>query len=204
MRKFFTILTVALFASLSLMAQKKKFHVKLDYGLKTGINVTHFHLDNLRDQTEKSFNSKWRTGFVFGLFVKVPIYKGFSIQPEFLYSSMGGDYRTITQNHVRARYNYFSIPVLGKYNFCKHWSVFAGPQFDFLIQGKESSGSGSYKVSDNLKDFDILATGGLEFWASKHIVFQVRYMRGFNDVDLRANGVRYYSEGVQGTFGVRF
>ena len=204
MRKIFTILTVSFFVSLGLMAQPKKMHIKLGYGLKTGLNFTHFRLNDLRDQPDEHLNTKWRTGFVLGGFVTVPVYKKISIQPEFLYSSMGGDYWTQLQEHVRARYNYFSIPVTLKYNLCKNFALLAGPQFDFLIQGKESTGEGKFKVSDNLKDHDILVTGGIEFWASKHIVFQVRYMRGFNDVDYRSNMVRYYNEGVQGTFGIKF
>jgi len=210
MRKFFTILSVCLLVSLSLLAQNKKSNkIRLGLGVKTGVNLTHFNIDDLSDNTYAGYSSKYRTGFVLGGFVTIPVYHKFSIQPEFLYSSMGGDYwtkptSTSAREHIRARYNYFSIPVLAKYNFYKHLTVFAGPQFDQLITGRETNSSGAYKVSDYLKDNDVFIAGGLEFWASRHIVFQVKYMRGFNDVDNRANGVRYYQEGVQATFGVKF
>jgi hypothetical protein len=213
MRKTFTILFVCLLAGLCVMAQAKKPAAKKRLvsavGVKTGLNFSHLILDDLTDQPVETLNPKWRTGFVLGGFITIPVYKHFSIQPEFGYSSMGGDYwvspsSTSGLEHVRARYNYFSVPVLVKYGFCKHFAVVAGPQFDVLISGKESRGSGTYKVSDDLKDHDVLATGGLEFWAGKCVVFQVRYMRGFNDVDVRPNTVRYYNEGVQATVGVKF
>jgi hypothetical protein len=209
MRKFFTIFIITLFVSATLLAQKKKFHVKLDYGMKTGMNFSHLLLRDLQDNVDHDFNSKWRTGFVLGMFVKVPVYKKFSVQPEFLYSSMGGDYYTPTSGpsgyqHVRDRYNYFSIPVMAKYQLCDHINIVAGPQFDFLIAGREKNGSGTYKVSDQLKDFDGMVTGGVELWAGKCINFMVRYMKGFNDLENRANGVRFYQEAVQATVGVKF
>lgn len=205
MRKCFIVLTVILFVSSGLMAQDKKMHrVRLGYGLKTGMNYTHFYLNNLKDALDQRFDRSWRTGFVFGGFVTVPVYKQFSIQPEFLYSSMGGDYTTDQQDNVRARYNYFSIPVTAKYKVCRKIALLVGPQFDFLIQGKESTNGGKFKVSDDLKDYDIAVTAGFEFWPTRHIVLQARYMKGFNDIDFRPNMVRYYNEGVQATFGVKF
>jgi hypothetical protein len=93
---------------------------------------------------------------------------------------------------------------LVKYNFCRHFAVVGGPQFDLLLTARESRSGGTYKVSDDLKDHDVLVTGGVEFWATKHVVFQVRYMRGFNDIDNRANTVRYFNEGVQATVGIKF
>jgi outer membrane protein OmpA-like peptidoglycan-associated protein len=175
----------------------------IDWGLKTGLNGSHFRIDNLQDNPDPNIRAKWKTGFVAGLWVKVPVYKKFSLQPEFLYSSMGGDYYTNVGAHVRARYNFFSIPVMAKYQWTRHFAFIAGPQFDFLIQGKEATGNGKFIVSDQLKDFDILATAGMEAWVTKCIFFQARYMKGFNDLDYRANKGRYYQEGVQLTVGVK-
>ncbi len=205
MRKFLIVLTVFSFVTSSLLAQDKKSHKKfhVDYGLKTGINITRFNLADLKDAAAPNITEKWRTGFVFGAFLNTPIYKKFSFQPELLYSSMGGDFLNNTGQKVRARYNFFSIPTMAKYTVGKHWAFLAGPQFDMLIQGTERSSLGKIDVSDDLKDFDILGTVGVEAWPSANTVFQARYMRGFNDVDLRANATRYYQEGVQLTFGLK-
>jgi hypothetical protein len=209
MRKIFTIFFITIFISSGLLAQKKKLHVDLDYGMKTGMNFSHFLLRDLQDNEHHDFNSKWRTGFVLGMFLRIPLYKQFSIQTEFLYSSMGGDYYTPTSGpigyqHIRARYNYFSIPVMAKYKLNNHVSFVAGPQFDFLIAGKERNSSGTFKVSDDLKDFDGMVTGGVEFNTGKTFNWMIRYMRGFNDLENRANGVRFYQEGVQATVGIKF
>ena len=209
MRKIFTIFFIILFISSSLLAQKKKFHLSLDYGVKTGMNFSHLLLRDLSDNVAHDFNSKWRTGFVLGMYVKVPVYKKFSVQPEFLYSSMGGDYYTPTSSslgyqHVRDRYNYFSIPLLAKYQLTHCVNIVAGPQFDFLIAGRERNSEGTFKVSDDLKDFDGLVTGGVEFLTGKTVNWMIRYMKGFNDVENRANGVRFYQEAIQATIGIKF
>jgi hypothetical protein len=204
MRKIVILLTAALFVSLGLFAQKKKMHVKADWGMKIGINGSHFYLHDLQDENAPNIHTRWKTGFVLGAFVNLPIYKKVSIQPEFLYSGMGGYYYNANNDLIKARYNYFSIPVEVKYKLSKKFAVLVGPQFDFLIEGKERVNGQNSHVSDGLKDFDIAITGGLEWWVSKHLFFAGRYMRGFNDLDYRPDMMRYYSEGVQLTMGIKF
>src|SRR5262245_18661974 len=107
MRKIFTFLILSLFFSSSLLAQKKKWG---HFGLKTGLNYTTIKTDAANAE------SVWKTGFVLGAFVKIPVNAKTAIQPEFLYSSMGGN---ITYNNLpptnNYRLNYFSIPILVKY-----------------------------------------------------------------------------------------
>ncbi|MER3499450.1 MAG: hypothetical protein C4308_12870 [Chitinophagaceae bacterium] len=206
MRKISILLFAILLPGIGAFAQKKKFHLKLEYGMKIGMNGSHFYLHDLQENNAPYIHTRWKTGFVLGAYVNMPLYKKISVQPEFLYSGMGGTYYDIREadTKVKARYNYFSIPVLAKYKISKKWAFIAGPQFDFLIQGKERVGGKNHIVSDGLKDFDIGATGGIEFWPVKRIFLSGRYMRGFNDVDYRADMMRYYMEGVQLTMGIKF
>jgi hypothetical protein len=205
MRKLFTILLIGIFVCPTVIAQNKKASkIKLDWGLRTGVNITHLYITDINDDPVPGYESNWRTGFVLGAFVHIPLHKKIAVETNFLYSSMGGDYTTNLSDHIRARYNYFSIPVLAKYAINNKWTVLAGPQFDFLIQGKETSSAGKFKVSDYLKDHDVLATAGVQYQLSKCTHLQARYMRGFNDIDFRANMRRYYNEGVQVTAGISF
>ena len=49
-----------------------------------------------------------------------------------------------------------------------------------------------------------MVTGGVEFLTGKTINWMIRYMKGFNDLENRANGVRFYQEGIQATVGIKF
>lgn len=154
MGKFFALVVMTLFPCTFLIAQDSEKTVH--FGVKTGVNVTHFNLKDVNDDKTKT------------------------------------------------RYNYFSMPMLLKFFFGNHWAIIAGPQFDFLIQGKESMNGQNFDVSDYLKDHDILASGGFDHWPCKCIVLSARYMKGFTDIDFRSNAVRYYQEGMQASIGLKF
>jgi hypothetical protein len=196
MRKIFFTLSVALLCCTALMAQKKRWG---HFGLLSGMNFSTFRLHgNLTESTDAS----WKTGFVVGMFDKIPIGKGFSVQPEFLYSSMGGNFDARVGGLDHYRLNYFSIPVLLKYNFLKNWSALFGPQFDLLIQAKKLDNTGGVnKVTSDFKDYNFLFTAGIEGWANKTIVFSGRYMYGFQAVYGSTTTPEFHNHGVQFTIG---
>jgi opacity protein-like surface antigen len=196
MRKITTIIVIALLLSTSLMAQKKKWG---HFGLKTGLNYSSI-------STDDDVDNKWNTGFVLGAFVKIPLHKGWAIQPEFLYSAMGGGIETGIPPANDYRLNYFTIPVLIKYQFCKGLNAVAGPQIDFLIQGKRRNSGLSTKITDDLNEFGFNATGGLEWWPTRCLSFGLRYIHGFNNIldddDNTPNPNNWKNRGVQLTVGV--
>src|SRR5687768_6079357 len=51
-------------------------------GVKGGLNLTNLYVDDVEDENMK-------VGFNLGLFAKLPVTSGFSIQPEVLYSVKG-------------------------------------------------------------------------------------------------------------------
>ena len=127
-------------------------------------------------------NSDFRTGFVAGAFVNFPIRKSpISFQPEFLYSSMGGDLSSELKEKENFRFNYFSIPVLIKYQFSKKLAAFAGPQMDAILYAEESNKFGEFDITKSVEEFDAYITGGLEYWIGKDIVLGGRYMHGLNE-----------------------
>src|SRR5687767_12474875 len=89
MRKFVLLLASVFFViSLSVSSQTTNKQ-KVSIGIKSGINFSNFKLDG---NIPNGMTSDFRTGFVAGAFVTFPVGESpFSIQPEFLYSSMGGD-----------------------------------------------------------------------------------------------------------------
>src|ERR1044071_2539797 len=62
---------------------------KVSLGIKTGVDISKLKLNG---KIPGIMESHYRTGFVAGAFVNFPFGKSpISLQPEFLYSSMGGD-----------------------------------------------------------------------------------------------------------------
>jgi outer membrane protein OmpA-like peptidoglycan-associated protein len=203
MRKFVLLLTTVFFIiSLPVLGQLTDKQ-KTMFGIKTGVNVSRFNLNgNLSDLV----NADFRTGFVAGAFVNFPTKKSpISFQPEFLYSSMGGDLSTELKEKVNFRLNYFSIPVLIKYQFSKKLAAFAGPQIDAILYAEKSDKFGEFDITNNVAEFDTYITGGLEYWIGKDIVLGARYMHGLKKVaTLAPTDISMNNRGFQFTIGLRF
>jgi Outer membrane protein beta-barrel domain len=192
MRKISTTLIIALLISSSLLAQKKKWG---HFGLKTGLN---FSTINVKDNDE--VESKWKSGFVLGAFVQIPLSSKFSIQPEFLYSSMGGNLETSFAAVNHYRFNYFSIPVLGKIQVCKNFNALVGPQIDAIIQGKSNV---QYDITNMLNEFVFSATGGVECFVKPSIVLGLRYMYGLSNSLGNDSPIKWINHGAQLTIGFK-
>ena len=196
MRKFFTIFIISIFSTSGVFSQKK---IRSSLGIKSGINFSTLRLDG---SGSGAWKTAWKTGLVAGGFVNVQISNRFAIQPEFIYSSMGGHLVSSGLGTDRYRLNYFSIPILAKIKICKHAAAVVGPQVDILIQAKKYTSAGYYKVTDNYKDHDFLVTGGLEYWPLKFLSLTGRYMYGLCDID---PGIllSMKNQGVQITVGIK-
>ncbi len=197
----FLISFVFIVPSIPLLSQSSEKE-KISIGAKTGLNISKL---NLNGKSAGVTSSDYRTGFVAGAFVNIPVKKlPFSIQPEFLYSSMGGDLTNERHENQNLRFNYFSIPILIKYRITKKWTAFAGPQFDAIIYGKENNKFGEFDVTSNVEEFDVYATAGLEVWLARDVVLNARYMHGFYEVYTNAPDMTMNNRGFQLTLGLRF
>ena len=206
MRKFVLLLTtVFCVISLPVLSQstdKQTEKQKISLGIKTGVNVSRLKLNG---KIPGVVNSDFRTGFVAGAFVNFPAGKSpFSFQPEFLYSSMGGDLTNELNEKQNLRFNYFSIPVLIKYQFSKKLAAFAGPQLDAIIYAEESNKLGEFDITNSVSEVDYYATWGMELWPWRDIVLNARYMHGFKKVYTTAPDISMNNRGFQITLGLRF
>jgi len=203
MRKFVLLLNIVFLSVLTLpVFSQTTEKQKVGLGIKSGFNISRVKLNG---KIPGLFESDFRTGFVAGAFVNFPFKKApFSIQPEFLYSSMGGDLLDPNNLKENLRFNYFSIPVLIKYQFTKKLAAFAGPQLDAIIYGKETNIYGKFDITKSVEEFDAYVTGGMEWWLWRDIVFNARYMHGFKKVYTMAPEISMNNRGFQLTLGLRF
>ncbi len=208
MRKFVLLLTTVFIIFLSPASAQTSGTTdpekkKVSLGIKSGVNVSKFRLNG---KIPGIMTSRYRTGFVAGAFVNFPTGQKspFSIQPEFLYSSMGGDISNDYNESQNVRLNYFSLPVLIKFGISKKLTAFAGPQLDAIIYAKESNKFGEFNITKSVEEFDAYATGGMEWWPWRDIVLNARYMHGFKKVFSTAPEITANNRGFQFTLGLRF
>src|SRR5215813_4652416 len=86
-------------------------------GIKGGVNLTNMYVNDISDENMK-------VGVNLGFFAKLPLTRGFSIQPELLYTSKGAKetYNNFFQGSGEYRFNlnYIELPVLAVINVGKN------------------------------------------------------------------------------------
>lgn len=146
------------------------------FGVKAGLNISTISNSDL--------NSK--AGFYGGVFANIPVAQDFSVQPEVLYSGMGG--KAKGSNNVKLNMDYIAVPVMLQYNLIPNLYVEAGPQFGFLISAKGKGNGGSVDVKDNFKTFDFGLGLGAGYYFTQNIGVNVRYTAGLSDIPKNNNG----------------
>lgn len=106
------------------------------FGIKGGINFSNLYVSNVQ-------NENLKVGLNAGVFAKLPVFKGLSIQPELLYSNKGAKdtYNNFAQGSGEYRFNlnYIETPLLMVFNLTPNFSLSGG-------------GYAAYLVSANVKD----------------------------------------------------
>jgi len=179
------ILGLALVAGTFTFAQKTPTASSspVRFGLKAGLNISNISNSDL--------NSK--AGFYGGVFANIPVAQDFSVQPEVLYSGLGG--KAKGNSNIKLNTDYIAVPVMLQYNLIPNLYVEAGPQFGFLISAKGKGTGASVDVKDNFKTFDFGLGLGAGYYFTQNIGVNVRYTAGISDVpknnpgDASRNGV---------------
>lgn len=99
----------------------------IEFGVKTGLNLatTKFPSQSLDINRIRLFNA--------GFFVQVNLDKKFSIRPEFLFAVKGFGYSELNRYQRKVKFNYLTMPLLAGYRVTKELTVFAGPEFGYLL-----------------------------------------------------------------------
>ena len=188
MKKLSIVLLAVTILTAGTSAQAQSKQKKLSWGFKLGLNGSNIRMENGPD-------SDWKTGLATGVFINIKAGDRFSIQPELLYSSMGGS-NLEAADETSLRLNYFSLPILAKYQMTNKLALFAGPQIDVMIIGKSKDRLGFDEVTNDFKENSFNATGGAEFWPTKCLGFSARYIYGFNNI-LESDVIKWKNQGVQ-------
>ena len=150
-----------------------------------------------------SLSTDWRWDWAAGIFVGFPIGKTVSIEPQALYSRMGGKF---TEGGIKTdnQLDYLSVPVLIKFHAGKYFDIFVGPQFDFLMTAKDKEHD--QDIKNDIKKNDFAGTAGFELFPRHVVSFYARYIHGFNKVYEDNSGfstAKVYNQGIQAGLKVR-
>ncbi|MFI5193226.1 MAG: porin family protein [Chitinophagales bacterium] len=186
-----TILFIVSFflTTLCVSAQEQQTSTESDlrpkFGIKGGLNLTNLYVDNVSDEHMKA-------GFNAGIFAKLPVTRGFSIQPELLYSLKGAKdtYNNIVQGSGEYRFNlgYVELPVLAVINLARNFNLQAGGYAAYLVAAnvKDVDNQGNINGAtdlnaDNFQRFDYGLAGGLAF-DIENMTIGARYNYGLGNI----------------------
>ncbi|CAM1369680.1 conserved exported hypothetical protein [Tenacibaculum litopenaei] len=168
-------------ALIALVAFIQTSQGQIAFGIKGGIN---YNSDSFREvSTDILEGAKSRTGFHAGIWtrIKIPVI-GLYVRPELVYTNLKSEYKAKGSNTM-ATYNFqkIDIPVLLGKRFLKVAHVFAGPSFQYVINGDFNLQT----LGNVVTEADGL-TVGLQMGAGVElgkIGLDVRWERAFSDVE---------------------
>jgi len=159
------------------------------FGIKGGLNLSNLYVDNVKDENMK-------VGFNAGVFAKIPVTRGFSIQPELLYTQKGSK---ITYDNVfgsgefRYNLNYVELPLAAVFNIAKNFNLHAGGYASYLVSAniKQLKDNGEINTIANLKaddfhrfDYGLLAGLGVDV---QNFTIGARYNYGLHEIGKPGN-----------------
>lgn len=162
MKKLFFTFSVITFSAMGVFAQG------VSGGLKGGVNFANQNYDGDFPSPDS------RTGFHAGLYLNVAFSEILSLQPEFLYNSVGAEL-----NNTDFKTDYLSVPILIKFNPIPLFNIHAGPQFGFLMNAKFDDDD----VKDALKGMDIGLGVGAGVDLPMGLGVTARYVFGLSDIN---------------------
>jgi hypothetical protein len=160
------------------------------FGLKAGVNLSNLYVD---EDLESLDDEKTKVGFNAGMFLKVPIVRGFSLQPELLYSNKGAKLKYDAgifggEGEFRFNLHYVELPVLAVINIAKSLNLHAGPYVSYLAAANVTrldDDGDTHDISDleadnfNRIDYGLVGGLGLDI---QNLTIGARYNYGLREI----------------------
>jgi len=160
-------------------------NLKAKFGIKGGLNLTNLYVADVSTEHMKA-------GFNAGVFAKLPVTRGFSIQPELLYSLKGAkeDYNNFVQGSGEYRFNlgYMELPLLAVVNIAPNFNIHAGGYAAYLVNAniKNVNNQGSVVGATELStgdfnrwDFGLAGGAGFDI---QNFTIGARYNYGLSHI----------------------
>ena len=129
---------------------------QVQFGVKAGLNLSTLY------NPSDSDNPGYKTSFNAGVLVSVPLFPGFYLQPEIMYSGQGYEQSFSTESmHIET--GYLNVPVLFKYQHEIGLFAETGPQIGFLLSANREVGSINTNIKDDFESTDYSWAFGLGY-----------------------------------------
>jgi len=196
MKKVSVFLLLFVFSSIITNAQNKTGGGGFRIGGKVGANLNKI--------SGQSFNDGFEYAYHAGAFVEIDFTKKFGIQPELLWSqtstkpatTLAPIYQTLPTD---LKLNYFSIPILLRYNIGNMLTLHAGPQFSILMNKNDNllqNGSNAFKNGD------LALVLGAQVNLKMLRVYG-RYNAGLNNINDFSNQEKWTNRQIQLGIGIK-
>lgn len=163
--------------------------LRAKFGLKAGLNLANLYVDEVDDES-------FKVGFNAGMYAKLPVTRGLSIQPELIYSNKGAKVTYDTrvpllggeEGEYRFNLHYVELPVMAVINIVQNFNIHAGPYVSYLAAANITRLNDDNEVSrvadlkaDNFNriDYGLAAGVGLDF---QNLTIGARYNYGLREI----------------------
>lgn len=153
------------------------------YGFRAGLNFSNMNFSKGSPPPAVPIESSWNEGGIAGFFIIAPLSGSFYIQPEYLFSQMGGKATSLSTSY---EFNYISLPVFLRWEAISRLSFIAGPQFQLLINAKQKNKESGSMITKGLEDRSLGATFGVEYDITSTFGVGIKYMLGLNHISSEA------------------
>jgi opacity protein-like surface antigen len=203
-------------------------HAQITYGVQAGASIANWKGDALQsltkvvDLTRGFINTKSKTGFTAGVYANIPISDKFSFEPGLQYTQKGytlqGDLKIDalkflgTNATAKVEAQYIDVPLIIKAEVVKGLSIYAGPQFSYLVKNNLHVNAGLLGISlynnkidltNNFNRVDIGLAGGIGYQLNNGINIRAGYDYGLSKLD-KNNNVKAYNRVVKLSVGFTF
>jgi Outer membrane protein beta-barrel domain len=217
----FIAVTACLFTATAATAQIK-------YGVNAGVNMASWQgdavksLNSIVNVTDGYLATKGRTGFHVGGYVSIPVGSRVSIAPGLQYSQKGyainGNLDIPALKFIGAnagaqvQSHYIDVPLLVRVEVAKGLSVYAGPQFSYLVKNNLRVDAGvlgisllrrNLDITDQFKRIDAGIAAGARYQFANGFHVQAGYDYGLSRVDA-GSSFKSYNRVVKVGVGFEF
>lgn len=179
--KNFLFILAAIFLSFAVHAQELG---KTYIGVKGGLNATNIGGEEI--------DNAFKIGGHFGVFAQSHLIEPLDFRLELLLSGQGHAPKTDLDNKLKL--TYLNIPILAQVYPTDKFSVYAGPQFGFLLSSKAEYQNLTIDVKDNFKGFDlgfVLGTGYDIRVLNRELNLSLRYIHGLTNISKDSAAKRF-------------
>lgn len=155
---------------------------KVRFGIRAGMGVSHMNFDKGSPPPEVPIETSWDPGLTVGALMIVPLTGDFYLQPEYLYSQRGGE---VTDPEIQYDIDYFSLPVLLRWEPLDKFSVLAGPEFGLVINAQEETAGDKNSIIHDVEQRHLGATFEVGYRILGPLTVAARFMHGISHVGLR-------------------